>query len=154
MVFKESVIAKFLVLFPMALGLSWLAFGSVLMVASSGLLVDAYGIKLEGQFASSIVGQFPGVPLPLGELNSQGAAVIGLSITVLGLDMLLVGLGLWTRNKLARWLAIVIFGLAAYFDFVQFLLLGLLGAPTSTIGIAVNSLMVYTLLKCKIWFRN
>lgn len=114
--------------------------------------IDVYGLKLASQYIPFIVGQFPGVPLPMGELINQGATVIGASIAILGLDMLLVGLGLWVRHKLARWIAIAIFGLAAYFDFTQFLVLGLLGAFGPTMEALANSLIAYMLLKHGTWF--
>jgi hypothetical protein len=70
---------------------------------------------------------------------------------MLGLDILLVGLGLWVRHRGARWVGVTIFGLAAFFDFVQFLLFGLLGAPGSSIELIVNSLILWGLFKHEIW---
>jgi hypothetical protein len=62
-------------------------------------------------------------------------------------DVLLVGLGLWAKSKFAKWVAMVIFSLAAYFDFVQFLFLGLLGSSSSLIGMFVNGSIVFLLTK-------
>jgi hypothetical protein len=70
---------------------------------------------------------------------------------MLGLDVLLVGLGLWVRHRGARLVGVIIFGLAAFFDFVQFLLFGLLGAPGSAIELIVNSLILWGLFKREIW---
>jgi hypothetical protein len=70
---------------------------------------------------------------------------------MLGLDILLVGLGLWVGHRGARWVAAIIFGLAAFFDFVQFLLFGLLGAPASSVELIVNSLILWGLFKREIW---
>jgi hypothetical protein len=137
---------------PVVLGLVWLALGSILTVAGSSLSGDSLGFKPAYQFIPFIVSQFPAVPFPIGELLNQDTTVIGIFIAIMGIDILLVGLGLWARHKLARWIAIAIFGLAAYFDFTQFLLLGFLGAPCSTIEAIVNSLIAYVLFKRDIWF--
>jgi hypothetical protein len=92
--------------------------------------------------------QIPGIPFELGDLiNSGGLTLVGIALWVVGFDVLLVGLGLWARSKLAKWVALMVFSVAAFFDLVQFLLLGLLGSPSSVIGIFVNGLIVYLLTK-------
>jgi len=84
-------------------------------------------------------------------LATSPATIAGIVVWMLGFDILLVGLGLWVRHRGARWVGVIIFGLAAFFDFVQFLLLGLLGAPTSSIELIVNSLILWGLFKREIW---
>jgi NhaP-type Na+/H+ and K+/H+ antiporter len=49
------------------------------------------------------------------------------------------------RHKLARFVALTIFSLSMVFQFVQFLLLGVLGSPTSVVQIVVNGLVVFFL---------
>jgi cell shape-determining protein MreD len=49
------------------------------------------------------------------------------------------------RHKLARFVALTIFSLSMIFQFVQFLLSGILGSPTSVVQIVVNGLVVFLL---------
>jgi len=95
--------------------------------------------------------QFPGIPFGPADLATSSESIGGIVVWMLGLDILLVGLGLWIRHRYARWIGVTIVGLAAFFDFVQFLLYGLLGAPGSVIELVVNSLILYSLLHGEIW---
>jgi lysylphosphatidylglycerol synthetase-like protein (DUF2156 family) len=88
----------------------------------------------------------PGVPFYMGDVAQGGANVIGLVSWIVGLDLLLIGLGLWVRHRLAWLAAVVVFTLAAYFNFVQFLLHGVLGAPTSVFEMFIDTFLLYVLL--------
>jgi hypothetical protein len=92
----------------------------------------------------------PGMPLELSDLGASGLAMVGIVTWIIGLDLLLVSLGLSVKNRVAKYVAIVFFALAAYFDFVQFLLKGLSGAMFSVIGLALNITIVYFLFKTEV----
>ena len=94
----------------------------------------------------SVADLIPGIPFYVGDLAKANITVIGLVCWILGLDLLLVGLGVWVRHQLARFAALVIFGLAAFFQFVQFMLLGILGSPISIIELCVDGVIVHCLL--------
>ena len=100
------------------------------------------------------VGALPGVPFSVADLTGNGAAIIGLIIWVVGLDELLLGLGLWAGHKLALWIAVVLATLATFWCFTRFMLVGLLGSPESVIGLLVNSFLLYLLSKTDVWSRN
>jgi hypothetical protein len=135
----------------LSVGLGWilLVLGLLLMFANAGLLSSNSAYLVSG--VTSIVGQLPGIPVYAVDLATTQTTLFGIVIWTLGLDVLLVGLGLWVRHRLARWVAAAIFGLAAFFDFAQFLLLGLLGAPVFTLEFIVNTLILYALFKREIW---
>jgi hypothetical protein len=93
----------------------------------------------------SVLGQIPGFPIAMDDLHNTSLTVAGTVSWIVGLDIFVVGIGLWGNKKLAKWMAIIIFALSAYFNFAQFLLLGLLGAPMTTAGLFANTLILYLL---------
>jgi hypothetical protein len=97
------------------------------------------------QSAVSAVNWVPGVPFYFGDLSNVAAVVVGSISWIMGVDLLLVGLGLWARNRLARFAAIMIFVLAAFFQFVQFLYLGVMGSPASIVELFVDGSIAYFL---------
>ena len=137
----------------LSIGLGWLllVLGLLLMVADSGSLVSSSGVSLVFNSVLFIMARCPGIPLSISDLTRSSATIAGIVVWMLGLDILLVGLGLWVRRRGARWVGVIIFGLAAFFDFVQFLLFGLLGAPSSSIELILNSLILWGLFKREIW---
>jgi hypothetical protein len=121
-------------------------FGTVLVVSDV-----SFGLDLSHSLGNPlfIADQFPGVFVTLGELSGKDTALVGFIIWVIGLDLLLIGLGLFAKHRTARWIAILVFSLAAYCDFVQFMLHGILGSTSSTIGMLVNGTMVYALFRTR-----
>jgi hypothetical protein len=136
------------------IGLGWLllVLGLFLMVADTGI-VSSNSVSLAFNHVLFIVAQSPGIPLGSADLATSSASIGGFVVWMLGLDTMLVGFGLWVRHRYARWIGVTIFGLAVFFDFVQFLLHGLLGAPGSAIELIVNSLILYGLLDREIWIN-
>jgi lysylphosphatidylglycerol synthetase-like protein (DUF2156 family) len=126
--------------------------GMVLIVSGLYLMIkDASALTQVAQTnlvksAVSAADWIPGIPFYVGDLANASISVIGLVSWILGIDLLLVGLGVWVRHRLARLAALVIFGLAAFFQFVQFLLLGILGSPISIIELCVDGIIVYCLI--------
>jgi lysylphosphatidylglycerol synthetase-like protein (DUF2156 family) len=126
--------------------------GVVLIVSGFYLIVRAVSASSQvaqtnlAKSAVSAVDWIPGIPFYVGDLAKSSITVIGLVSWILGIDLLLVGLGVWARHRLARFAALVIFGLAGFFQFVQFLLLGILGSPVSVIELCADGAIVYCLL--------
>jgi lysylphosphatidylglycerol synthetase-like protein (DUF2156 family) len=123
-----------------------ITFGVVLIVGGLYLMIiDPTSSTQATQTLVSVVGWVPGIPFYIGNLANLGGSTVGLVSWLIGLDLLLVGLGLWVRHKLARFTALVIFALAAFFQFVEFLYLGILGAPTSVLELCIDAILIYFL---------
>jgi hypothetical protein len=129
-----------------------IAFGVVLIVGGLYLMITDVSASTQAQqtgllatSAVSTLDWIPGIPFYIGDLANASATAIGLVSWILGVDFVLVGLGLWIRSGLARLAALIIFVLAAYFQFVQFLLLGILGSPISIIEFSIDGVFAYFL---------
>jgi lysylphosphatidylglycerol synthetase-like protein (DUF2156 family) len=126
-----------------------ITFGVVLIVGGLYLMVNASSqIPQTSSAINSVVSVadwIPGIPFYIGALANTSATTIGLVSWFVGLDLLLVGLGLWVRHKLARFTALTIFALAACFQFIEFLNLGIMGSPASVIGVCVDAILIYFL---------
>jgi hypothetical protein len=144
---NKSLIADALFITSITVGVVLLVGGLFVTILAASLPAKVSGVDSMAQSIVFVMGQIPGIPLSLGDLINNGLATVGIVSWIIGFDILLVGLGLWTKNKFAKWVALAIFSLAAYFDLVQFLFLGLLGSPSSVIGSSVNGLIVYLLTK-------
>jgi lysylphosphatidylglycerol synthetase-like protein (DUF2156 family) len=124
-----------------------ITFGVVLMIGGLYLMItDPSALNQAAQSMVSTVGWVPGIPFYIGNLANSSASTAGLIAWLVGLDLLLVGLGLWVRHKLARFTATIVFGLAAFFQFIQFLDTGIIGSPSSAVGLCVDAILVYFLL--------
>ena len=100
---------------------------------------------VSSQFAMSATNSIPGIPISITDLSQTSVAGIGLVSWIIGLNLLFIGLGLWIKHKLARVVGIVVFGLACFFQFIQFLLVGIVGSPISVIQMFVNGALGYLL---------
>ena len=127
-----------------------ITFGVTLMVGGLYLvLTDAsHGIQTISEINSvlSVVEWMPGIPFYIGDLSKNGATTIGLVSWFVGLDLLLAGLGLWVRHKLARFTLLTMFSLSACFQFFQFLQSGIIGSPPSVVVLCADGILVYFLL--------
>ncbi len=123
-----------------------ITFGVVLIIGGLFLILTVKGASSQAvQTVVSSVNWVPGIPFYIGQLANLSTSTIGLVSWLIGLDLLLVGLGLWVRHRLARFTALAMFALAACFQFVQFLYLGAVGAPASFAGLFVDGILVYFL---------
>ncbi len=86
-----------------------------------------------------------GIPFSVGDLSGLSTIVAGSVYWIIGIDLLLVGLGLWVRHKFAQLAAILMFAIAAAFQFFQFLLLGVFGSSASVVMLLVNAVFAYFL---------
>jgi hypothetical protein len=136
-----GLIARFIITFGAVL----IAGGLCLIIVDVGDSARVAQTSLAAGSAVSIFDWIPGIPFYVGDLANVSLTAIGLVLWILGVDFLLVGLGLWVRHRLARLAALMMFGLAAFFQFVQFLLLGVLGSPVSVIELFVDGTFAYLL---------
>jgi hypothetical protein len=137
-----------LAIMAVSLGVT-LAVGGIFLIISDMTTVNPLTVKSTTKSMANIIDMFPGVPFSMSwpyDLVSSGITTVGLVTWIMGIDILLVGLGLWTRHKLAKMIGIVVFGLATCFDFMQFLFFGVSGAPVAVFGAVINGLIVYLLL--------
>jgi len=125
-----------------------ITFGVVLIVSGLYLMIvnpSASAQTNGAQSALSASDWIPGIPFYIGALSNVSAIIVGSVSWILGVDLVLVGLGLWVRHRLARLAAMMFFALAAFFQFVQFLLLGVIGSPISIIEFFIDAILVYFL---------
>ena len=142
---NEALAWNALSLLVIAIGIVLLVGGLFIMFADPSNSTHT-GASLPVQSVASTVGMIPGIPFYMSDLTQSGTNVIGLFSWIVGLDLLLIGLGLWVRHRLARLTALVVFTLAEYFNFIQFLLYGVLGSPSSVFQMSVDTLCLYVLL--------
>jgi len=140
-----SLITDLMSKFTITFGVVLIVGGLYLMIVNPGSFAALTQTNQSVNSAVTAIGWLPGVPLYLGDLNNIGSITVGSVSWILGIDLLLIGLGLWVRHKLARMAAIIIFVLAAFFEFIQFILLGALGSPISLIDFLVNAIFAYFL---------
>jgi hypothetical protein len=119
--------------------------GLYLMITDPGASTQVAQTNSAAQSVVSTMEWIPGIPFLISSLVNVGATAIGLVSWILGIDFLLVGLGFWVRNRIARLIGLMIFILAAFFQFVQFLYFGILGSSTSIIEFLVDGIFVYFL---------
>jgi len=120
-----------------------ITFGVVLI--AGGLYLMLTQASMSAQSIVSAVSWVPGIPFYVGVLSNVGSSTVGLVVWLIGLDLLVVGLGLWVRHVLARFTALTVFALASCFQFVQCVELGILGAPASAASLCVDAVLAYFL---------
>jgi hypothetical protein len=140
---NQALITDIISKLTITLGIIFIVGGFYLMAANPSSQQVGYGNSAQSSFSIDWV---PGVPLFAGDLTNLNAVLAGSVIWILGVNLLLVGLGLWVRHQLARLAAILIFSLAALFQFIQLLFLGVVGSPVSAVLLLVNAAFSYFLL--------
>ncbi len=126
-----------------------ITFGVVLLIAGLYLMLSDPSLTQTPlsnsavQSATAIISWVPGLPFNAGELTNSSVTTIGLVSWIVGIDLLLVGLGVWIRHRLARLVSLSIFILAAVFQFIEFITRGINGAPMSVLLLAVNAVIAY-----------
>jgi len=124
-----------------------LLIGGLFLVAIALNLPATPSSEIESitQSVALIIDQIPGVPVNINDLTSL--TLIGVVSWITGLNILLIGLGLWVKSKLAKWIAFGVFAFAAITDLFQFLLSGIIGAPGAVPGILINAVFLYFIYK-------
>jgi len=137
-----DMLARLIITFGIVLIVS----GLYLMIINPGASSQAVQSGQTVQSAVSAVDWIPGIPFYVGDLSNVAAVTVGSISWILGVDMLLVGLGIWVRHPLARFAAIALFGLAAFFQLIEFFYLGVLGSPVSLLELLADGAIAYFLL--------
>ena len=124
--------------------------GVVLLVGGLYLMILNPGSQSSqaNAAAQSVIGTLrwvPGIPFYFSDLAGIGVILIGLVFWVMGINLLLTGLGLWARHRLARFIAIIVFAFSACMQFIEFLLSGAIGAPASVVMLAGDATVAYFL---------
>jgi hypothetical protein len=131
--FITDLLSKFLI-----------TFGTVLIVGGLFLMLsNASNFGESSKIAIDALSWVPGVPFNLGDLVESSASAIGLIIWIVGIDLLVVGLGFWSRHVLARWAGLTFFSMSAIFQSIQFLYFGIGGVPASTVILLIDMVIIY-----------
>jgi hypothetical protein len=122
-----------------------ITFGVVLLVGGLYLLIIGSGVYTQAGVNTVIitVNWIPGIPFEISALSNVGATMIGLVSWFVGIDLLLVGLGLWVRHKFAQYIALAVFALAAIFQFFEFFYAGIIGSPSAIPELIINGVLAY-----------
>lgn len=131
--------------FVITFGVVLLMGGLYLMATDPGSAGSPAQASNAIQTVVTTINWVPGIPFYIGNLNC-GASIIGLVSWLVGLDILLVGLGLWVRHRLARYVALGIFALSACFQFAQLFFYGIESAPSSMFVLLLDLAFIYFLL--------
>ena len=125
-----------------------ITFGVVLIVGGLYLMIIASGLSGKSsssatELAIGVINWIPGVPFYIGDLASSGVTLIGIVSWIMGVDLLLIGLGCWVRHRIARIISFAIFFLAACFQGIQLLYMGVLISPASLVVLCVDLTLAY-----------
>jgi len=97
----KATVTDLLSLFIIALGMVLIIGGLTLTILDTSF----GGLSSQSGFtagtAASTINLVPGIPFFTGDLASTSLTMVGLVSWVLGIDFLLIGLGIWVRHKLA-----------------------------------------------------
>ncbi len=145
--FNKAFIADALFISSVTIGIILLLGGVFIIILSSSMPAKASGVDSMVQTIALTINLVPGVPLSFTDLTGGGFIMIGIVSWITGLNILLVGLGLFVKSTLAKWVALGTFALATIIDFIQFLIYGVLGSPDAVLGILINGILVYLLTK-------
>ena len=147
--FAQDLVKDLVSKLVMTLGVVLLFGGLYLMILNSGSLSQATQTNVAAQSVIDTAKWIPGIPFNIGDLSGCSISVIGLVLWVMGINLLLTGLGLWVRHRLARLIAIGIFLFASILQFVQFLLYGVLGSPQALVLLAADAAIAYLLFSAE-----
>lgn len=141
----ETLITDLLSKVTITFGVILIIGGLYLMIINPITSTQATQLSQTAKSTVNTVSWIPGIPFNFDDLANFTSITVGSVSWILGVDMLLVGLGLWVRHRLARLAAIILFSLAALFQFIQFLFLGAIGSPMSIVDLCIDGLFVYLL---------
>jgi hypothetical protein len=145
--FNKSHIEDTLFLLTATLGIVLMIGGLATIIIATNLFSQISDSILLQQSISTVLSVIPGIPFNISDLNGFGLTATGLTTWIVGINLLVIGLGIYQKNTLAKWAAILIFALAAYFSFVQFILLGVIGAPIALIELIINGVILFSFWK-------
>jgi hypothetical protein len=96
---NKLLISDFISMTVITLGVVLLVGGLYLMATDSGNLSRNEANQLLPQSPASIIGTVPGIPFDINSLSTNSSSSVGFTSWVVGLDFLLIGLGLWVRHR-------------------------------------------------------
>ncbi|MCW4005186.1 MAG: hypothetical protein NWF04_01100 [Candidatus Bathyarchaeota archaeon] len=142
---NKTEITDILSIVIITLGVMLLVSGVYLMVVGE-TISDPSVHRSSVQAVISIIEWIPGIPILISELAKCSLTTIGIASWVIGINLLLVGLGLWIRHALARIATAVILLVSTALQVIQFMLSGAGGSPSSVFGTIINLTMLYFVL--------
>jgi hypothetical protein len=142
---NPAIITDFVIIAIITFSVVLIFAGLILMTSDTSYPYEP-SQEITPQFAISVIDLIPGIPFNMGALSQYSLSAIGLVSWIIGLDLLLTGLGLWVKHRLAQIVAVIIFALSTFAQFIEFLLLGIVGSPSSVILTILNSIILYVLV--------
>jgi len=131
------------------IGMVFTAAGIFIIIDAAAMSPQTQGISQFQHSLLSVMGSIPGFPINTSDLYDVSLNNTGMVSWIVGLCLLVTGPGLWAKKKPAKWVATMIFSLSAWFHFLQFILLGLVGAPAAAAVACADILILYSLVKVK-----
>jgi hypothetical protein len=144
---EKSSIEDGLFISSVTIGIVLLLGGLFTLYLSTCIPARVSGVESMVQNIVTIISLVPGAPVSFSDLANSGLVMVGLVSWIIGLNNLLIGLGLWAKNRIAKIVALGIFTLATIVNIIIFILNGVLGAPYAIIGIITNLTFVILLKK-------
>jgi hypothetical protein len=143
--FDKEAIIDLVALLVLTFSIVLIVGGLVLTTMGGNPPAEGTLAGMSSENAISFVSFIPGIPFNVGDLAKSSVATVGVASWILGIDLMLIGMGLWARHRLARLAALIVFSLALCFQVIQLLILGVLGAPSSITGLIVDAAIIYIL---------
>jgi hypothetical protein len=142
---NKNLVIDFVSKLTITLGVVLIVGGLYLMLVSPSKSSLTSQANVAAQSVIQTAKWIPGLPFNIADLAGCTISAIGLVLWLMGINLLLTGLGLWVRHRLARLIAIGIFSVAAFLQFIQFLLYGIVGASPSLVMLGADLIMTYLL---------
>jgi hypothetical protein len=127
------------------LGVVLIVGGLYLMILDPGTSNQSVQTTVAARAVTDTTAWIPGLPFFVSDISGCSITAIGLVSWVMGINLLLTGLGIWIRHRLARLVALAIFSLSAAIQFAQFMLNGTIGSPYSIVLLLFNGVIAYFL---------
>jgi len=125
----------------------FITFGVALIIGGLYLVIaNPWSSYQANQSAASVIDWVPAIPFSTTALVTCSSSTVGLVSWIIGVDLLLLGLGFWVRNNLARLVGLIMITLAAVFQFIDFIQVGIMGSVSSVVVLFVDGLIAYFLL--------
>jgi hypothetical protein len=150
-IIHDSPIANALGLLLITLGGSFSCGALFLLITPQLLPVKISGLSFASQIILNILDIMPGILFPIIDISSYDLFTISIVSLIISGNLILLGLGIIRKSNTARWSLVFIFILSFVFDFITFISKGLLGAPTSVLGIGLNIVFLTVLVRNKYW---
>ena len=142
---NRELITNILSYLIITLGVVLIVGGLYLIILDPSASGQSVQTNVAGRSVIDTTAWIPGVPFFVSDIASCSITAIGLVSWLMGINLLLTGLGLWIRHRLARLVALGIFSISSVIQFAQFLLLGMIGSPYSIVLFIFNSTIAYFL---------